>query len=79
MRMAGRPTSLTLREQYCVQRSVAQATNCQSFTMLRGNPGEAESNANARPDQAWNFPPSTAMIALNPGINHTSLVYTGLV
>ena len=40
-RDGGTPTSLTLRERFCVERSVAHATKSQPFTIPWGNPREA--------------------------------------
>jgi len=41
VRAADSPTSLTLRERFCVERSVAPATKSQPFTIPWGNPREA--------------------------------------
>jgi hypothetical protein len=45
----GAPTSLTLHDQDCAERSVGLATNCQVYTFPRGNPGEAEPDPKAQP------------------------------
>ena len=58
------PTSLTLRERFCVERSVAPATKSQPFTIPWGNPREAKPNPKARSLPAWSAPSPEGMIAV---------------
>ena len=67
-RAAEAPTSLTLREAVCVERSEPHATKSQSFTIPWGDPREASSNDWANPQArslpAWSDPPLEGMIAV---------------
>ena len=63
--MAARtPTSLTVREQDCVKRSVAHATKCQFNNLPRGNPGEANRTRKLDPARLEVPPPETSYQSL---------------